>query len=236
MRTMLVGLAIGLAWAVAAAPEPAADEAGFRPLFDGRTGSGWRRFNGTGFPDKGWTAADGVLGLEADVNPGDIVTDALYESFELRLEFLLTPGANSGIKYLVDDALAPQGPHGVGFEYQLIDDERHPDAKLGVADNHTCGGLYDLIGPREHPARPAGQWNEARLVVSGRHVEHWLNGVKLLEFERGSDAMRALIATSKYKSMPGFGAPARGRILLQDHGQKVAFRNIRIRELAPPAP
>jgi hypothetical protein len=221
----------------AGAAETAADEtaAGFRPLFDGRSTKGWRIFNGAAAPDKGWSVADGVLKVEAGATAGDLVTDALFESFDLRLQFRLTAGANSGVKYLVDDAMAPTGGHGIGFEYQLIDDDVHPDAKAGIAGNRTCGALYDLIGPRPHPAPSIGGWNDLRLVVAGGRIEHWLNGIQLLAFDREGDALRALIATSKYKAMPGFGTPRRGRILLQDHGQEVAFRNIRIRELAAPS-
>ena len=223
---------------VAATATLRADEkaAGFRLLFDGRTTKGWRGFKSDHFPEKGWSAADGLLSVEAGANAGDIVTEALYGNFDFRLEYRLSSGANSGIKYLVDEALAPPGLHGIGFEYQLIDDERHPDAKAGAAGNRTCGALYDLIGPRERTLRAIGEWNEVRLVVQGPHVEHWLNGAKMLEFERASDSMRALIAVSKYKSIAGFGTPSRGHILIQDHGDAMAFRNIRIRELPAPRP
>ena len=205
----------------------------YRALFDGSTTQGWRGFKAAGFPEKGWAVAEGTL--KAEKGSGvDIVTEQQYADFELVLEFRLTEGGNSGIKYLVDESLVKQGNHGLGFEYQLIDDDRHPDAKQGKPGTRVCGALYDLMAPSaDRKVNPAGQWNEVRLVVDGPRIEHWLNGVKLLEFQRPSPELAALIADSKYKNIPSFGQPARGHILLQAHGDEVAFRNIRVRELRP---
>ena len=114
---------------------------------------------------------------------------------------------------------------------QILDDEKHPDAKLGRDGNRTAGALYDLIAPRNKRLRPVGEFNQARLVVKGSHVEHWLNGAKVVEYELGSDRLRKLIAQSKYKDIPGFAQSHKGHILLQDHGDEVWFRNIKIREL-----
>jgi hypothetical protein len=217
----------------AATPPTAAMPPAWRTLFDGQTPQGWRAFKGTAFPDKGWSIADGTLRSDkgADV---DIVTDQDYADFEFTLEFRLTDGGNSGIKYLVDESLVKRGTHGLAFEYQIIDDDKHPDAKMGKPGTRTCGALYDLIAPAAgKKVNPPGQWNEVRLLVDGGHVEHWLNGVKVLEFQRGSPEIQALIADSKYKSIPNFGQPARGHVLIQAHGDEVAFRNIRIRELHP---
>jgi hypothetical protein len=217
----------------AASPAGAVDQ-GWRSLFDGRTAAGWRGFRLPGFPERGWTITDGTLRSDAGGDM-DIVTEQAYSRFELQLQFRLQPGANSGIKFLVDEALVPRGHHGLGFEYQLIDDDRHPDARQGKPGTRTCGALYDLIAPGPGKVvRPPGEWNQLRLVVDGARVEHWLNGVKLLEFQPGSPQLAALIAGSKYRSQPAFGSPTRGHILLQAHGDEVAFREIRVRELPPP--
>ena len=202
---------------------------GWRRLFDGRTSSGWRGFKMPAFPERGWTIRDGVLRSDAGSDV-DIVTEQQYSKFELELQFRLAPGANSGIKFLVDEALVARGHHGLGFEYQLIDDERHPDARQGKPGTRTCGALYDLIAPAPAKrARPPGEWNQVRLVADGARVEHWLNGVRLLEFQPGSAPLAALIADSKYRAQNSFGTPTRGHILLQAHGDQVDFRDIRVR-------
>lgn len=226
-------LAAALTAGVIGCSSSSADQ-GWRPLFDGRTSAGWRGFKLPAFPERGWTIAEGTLRSDpgSDV---DIVTTQSFSQFELWLEFRLAPGANSGIKFLVDEALVPRGHHGLGFEYQLIDDDRHPDARQGKPGTRTCGALYDLIAPGASKVlRPPGQWNQVRLVVDGTRVQHWLNGVKLLEFQPGSPALAALIAGSKYRAQKTFGSPTRGHILLQAHGDEVAFRAIRVRELPPP--
>jgi hypothetical protein len=227
-------MALGCVTAGTSTPEGKA-VAAWRPLFDGTSPQGWRGFKAAGFPDQGWSVVDGTLKAEKG-SESDIVTDQQYGDFELQLEFRLTEGGNSGIKYLVDESLVKRGRHGLGFEYQIIDDQKHPDAAQGKPGTRTCGALYDLIAPAGgKKLNPPGQWNEVRLVVDGNRIEHWLNGVKLLEFQRASPELQALIADSKYKNMEGFGQPARGHVLLQAHGDEVAFRNIRIRELSKPA-
>jgi hypothetical protein len=210
---------------------------GWRLLWDGHTTWGWRSAKGKEFPKEGWEIKDGVLsvvetgGAESRAG-GDIVTDARYAAFDLELEFRLTPGANSGVKYYVDTELNKGEGSAIGLEYQLLDDARHPDAKMGRDGNRTLASLYDLIpAAAGKKTRPIGEWNEARIVSDGRHVEHWLNGAKVLEFERGSDAFRELVAISKYKVWPSFGETEAGPILLQDHGNRVSFRNVKIREL-----
>jgi len=209
---------------------------GWRLLFDGRTMAGWRGAYRDSLPDRGWEVRDGMLvvnesgGGEAAFG-GDIVTLEEYGDFELRVDFMLTEGANSGIKYFVVEA-EPQTPGSAkGLEYQLLDDARHPDAKLGIAGNRTCASLYDLIPASGKPPLRAGDWNEARILVSGKHVEHWLNGVKVLEFERGGAEFLAHKAESKFRDIPGFGEYPAGHILLQDHGNLVFFRNIKMRVL-----
>ena len=217
---------------------PAEKAAGWRLLWDGQTTKGWRGAKGTEFPKQGWEVKDGVLsvletgGAESRAG-GDIVTEAEFAAFELKLDFRLSPGANSGIKYYVDTDLNKAAGSAIGLEYQLLDDARHPDAKMGRDGNRTLASLYDLIpAASTKPAKPIGEWNEVLIVSDGRHVEHWLNGVKVLEYERGSEAFRALVAASKYKVWPSFGERARGPILLQDHGNRVSFRSVRIRELS----
>jgi hypothetical protein len=210
---------------------------GFRLLWDGHTSWGWRSAKAKDFPKQGWAIEDGVLsvvetgGAESRAG-GDIVTEARFAAFELKLEFRLTPGANSGVKYYVDTELNKAEGSAIGLEFQLLDDATHPDAKMGRDGNRTLASLYDLIpaaaGKR---TRPIGEWNEARIVSDGRRVEHWLNGAKTVEFERGSEEFRRLVAISKYKVWPAFGERPDGPILLQDHGNRVDFRNVKIREI-----
>ncbi len=211
--------------------------AGWKLLWDGKTGAGWRGAKGTGFPAKGWTMAGGVL--RVDGGGGDIVTTREYRDFELSVDFKLTPGANSGIKYFVDAGLLKRKGDALGLEYQLLDDARHPDAKMGRDGNRTLGSLYDLIAAKNlsDPASPGkrinppGEWNRAVIVVRGARVEHWLNGFMMVEYDRGSPAFRALVAQSKYAAIPGFGDAVQGPILLQDHGDRVEFRSIKLRVL-----
>lgn len=217
--------------------------AGWKLLWDGKTTQGWRSAKGPAFPKKGWSIANGILSVEKSggaeaTNGGDIITTRDYKSFELSVDFRLTPGANSGIKYFVDPNLLKGDGSAIGLEFQLLDDERHPDAKMGRDGNRTIGSLYDLITARNlsDPDSPGkrvnapGEWNRAVVVVRGKHVEHWLNGFKVVEYERGSPAFRELVALSKYAKWPNFGEWEQGPILLQDHGDKVDFRSIKLRE------
>jgi len=210
--------------------------AGWKLLFDGKTTNGWRGFRREGFPAEGWAIEDGTIkhvkgeGAQS-LHGGDIITVGQYDNFELRLDWKLTPGGNSGIKYLIDEKMVKTGHSGLGFEMQVLDDEGHPDAKAGHDGNRTAGALYDLIAPQKKAAKPAGEWNQVRLIVHGNHVEHWLNGVKVVEYELGSPRLKSLIAQSKYKDIPGFGEVRKGHILIQDHGDEVWYRNVKIREL-----
>ncbi len=210
---------------------------GWKLLWDGKTTDGWRGADRTSFPEKGWTVGEGILtvnpgkGLES-ANGGDIVTRKLYGDFELVLDFMLTPGSNSGIKYYVTERVNRGVGSAIGLEYQLLDDEIHPDAKQGVGGNRTLASLYDLIPPLpEKRVNPPGAWNQARIVAFDNLVQHWLNGILVVEYERGTQLFNALVQKSKYSIYPGFGEAPTGHILLQDHGDKVSFKNIKIKEL-----
>jgi Domain of Unknown Function (DUF1080) len=227
------------------APEIAA---GWKLLFDGKTTHGWRSTHGPAFPGTGWEVKDGLLsvtehGGEEGGNAGDIITTRKYANFELYVDFRITPGANSGIKYFVNLDMTPgHEGHGsaIGFEYQILDDAVHPDAKKGKDGDRTLASLYDMIaaaGPNGNakPVKPVGEWNTARIAVRGAHGEHWLNGVKVVEYDRSTPQFKQIVADSKFHVYPHFGEANDGYLLLQDHGFPVSFRNIKIREL-PPTP
>ncbi|PUZ27617.1 protein of unknown function [Chitinophaga costaii] len=212
---------------------------GFKLLWDGKTSNGWRRAFSKDFPAQGWEMKNGILTVlpsngGEEGGGGDILTTDAYSAFELRFEFKLTEGANSGVKYFVTEAENTGGKSAIGLEYQILDDAHHPDAKLGRNGDRTLSSLYDLI-PRKNIAaafKPIGAWNEGRIIVRpDNHVEHWLNGYKMVEYERSSEAYRQLVAISKYNHWKAFGEAKEGHILLQDHGNQVSFRNIRIKTL-----
>lgn len=209
-------------------------------LWDGETTNGWKSVYGDTFPKKGWTINEGVLEANAGDGQepqrgGDIVTVGEYSNFWFSVDFKLTPGANSGIKYFVNPGTY-RDPS-IGCEFQILDDELHPDAKLGVSGNRTLGSLYDLIrADKADVPFDKEAWNTAWVKVQGNHVEHWLNGVKILEYERNCQIFNALVACSKYRGWDGFGNQEKGHILLQDHGDHVSYRNIMIKELPAPEP
>jgi hypothetical protein len=210
--------------------------AGWRLLFDGKTFDGWRGFHSDKVP-AGWVIEDGCVKKiqaqgELGQAGGDLITADQFDNFEFSIEWKLSKGANSGIKYLVSESLPPTGRSGVSFEYQVLDDQNHPDAKEGIAGNRTAGSLYDLIpASKAKKLNPIGEFNLTRIVVKGNHIEHWLNGMKVVEFERGGEILKKHIAESKFKDTKGFGETAKGHILLQDHGDAVWYRSIKIREL-----
>lgn len=206
---------------------------GWELLFDGISTEKWRGAHMEEFPETGWKVVDGILELRAEgggqsQKAGDIVTREVYSDFELCVDFMLTPGANSGIKYYVTEKEKTEGS-AIGLEYQLLDDELHPDAGMGRDGNRTLASLYDLIPAGRKRVREPGLWNRARIVSVGNSVQHWLNGEKVLEYERGSEEFRALVAISKYNKWKNFGEAGSGHILLQEHGNNVSFRNIKVR-------
>ena len=213
-------------------------ESGWKLLFDGKSTDGWIGVYKKAFPDKGWEVKNGLLSVlpsngDESANGGDIVTKQQYAAFDLSFDFKLSKGANSGFKYFVTLKENNSGS-AIGLEYQLLDDNLHPDAKLGRDGNRTLSSLYDLIKAKktERYFSQPGNWNTGRVIVyPNNHVEHYLNGVKVLEYDRGSQAFRDLVAQSKYKIWPGFGEAQKGYILIQDHGNGVSFRSIKIREL-----
>ncbi len=209
---------------------------GWKSLFDGKTLTGWRGFHSQTLPG-GWAVEDGCIkklkkGGELGQAGGDLITVDQFENFEFSIEWKLAKGSNSGIKYLVSESLPPTGKSGVSFEYQVLDDDNHPDAKMGINGNRTAGSLYDLIpAVKNKKVKPIGEFNQTRIIVKGNHIEHWLNGIKTVEFDRSSDDYKKHLAESKFKDTKGFSEAKRGHILLQDHGDEVWYRNIKIREL-----
>jgi hypothetical protein len=217
---------------------------GWKLLWDGKTFNGWQGSKTEQIPENGWQIKDGLLQVVSsggyETRNGDIVTKKAFKNFELEVDFMLTKGANSGIKYFVQPGLNQGEGSEIGCEFQVLDDSIHPDAKLGVDGNRTLSSLYDLIpanakyyNPDETTGKRVNQygWNRARIVVEGNHVSHYLNGIKVVEYVRNTQEWNALVAYSKYRVWPNFGNFETGHILLQDHGDQVYFRNIKIKEL-----
>lgn len=198
------------------------------PLFDGKSLAGWRGYKKADASETRWRVENGALTLPPNDGKDtrgarDIISTGTYDNFDLRWEWKAAPGANSGVKYFV---LEDQ-PSAIGHEYQIIDDERHADAKIGA--HRQTASLYDVFPAAERPVKPAGEWNVSEVRAHGTHVEHWLNGTKVLEYELDSPKLRAAIAKSKFKDIARFGKPQKGHILLQDHGDQVWYRKVEIR-------
>jgi hypothetical protein len=203
-------------------------QGGWTVLFDGKDTSAWRSYEKDGFPAAGWVVeSDGSLHIKAGSKAGDLMTKKTYGDFELELEWKVAEGGNSGILYR-----APQLPgkpvYYNAFEYQILDDAKHRD---GQSANRRAATLYDLYEASGAELKPVGQWNTTKIVAKGAHLEHWLNGKKVLSCDLSSDDYKKRLAASKFATWEGFGTHARGHIALQDHGDDVWFRNIRVREL-----
>ena len=214
---------------------------GVRLLWDGVSTKGWKGAGKKPFPDKAWVVKDGVLSIKgkngrAPNSGGDILTEAEFHAFDLQFEFKITDTANSGVKYFVTEK-EEAGGAGLGLEYQILDDDKHPDALMGSIGNRTMASLYDMIpalriGAVRREKFAIGQWNRGRIIVfpDGK-TEHWINGWKVVEYQRGTQYYYALVAKSKYAALPNFGMADKGHLLLQDHGTDVSFRSIKIKEL-----
>jgi hypothetical protein len=201
---------------------------GWKLLFNGRDLEGWRLYGRQEPPGAGWKAEEGTIHKLAKVRGGDIITTAQFDDYDLSWEWRISPAGNNGVKYFVTEA-RPSAP---GHEYQMLDDGGNPDGKRGT--KHQTASFYDVLPPATGiSARPVGEWNISRILVRGKHVEHWLNGANVLSYELGSEAVKEGIGRSKFKNKAGFGDKIRGHIMLTDHQDECWFRNIRIRELKP---
>ena len=247
---LCVLLAVGFVASARAAeesrPSPAQPGgANWERLFDGESFAGWKALGRQDIPGDVWRIEDGSIrrvradgktdGGQASPDRVDLITADTFADFELRLQWKITRGGNSGIKYNVSEqmSLSNGSPHAaLGFEYQILDDDLHPDGRNGA--HRTSAALYDLIAPKGHKLLPVGEFNETRIVFRDNHGEHWLNGVRVLQFELGSTEMESLLAASKYRSISDFAQRRRGHIVLQDHGDEVWFRNIRLRRIGAP--
>ncbi len=201
-------------------------EAGWTSLFNGRDLDGWRGYTLKAPPEAGWKVEDGILKSVAGVKGKELITIGTYDDFELSWEWRVEPGGNNGIKYFVTE----QRTKAPGPEYQMIDDEKHPDGQKG--GTHQTAAFYDVLPPAaDKPVKPGGEWNASRIVTKGDRVEHWLNGAKVLEFDLTSDEVKAGLAASKFKQHADFGTKIKGHIMLTYHQDECWFRNIKIREL-----
>jgi hypothetical protein len=209
-------------------PEPE-KKAEWKALFDGKSTKGWQNYLKKDVSPL-WKVEDGAIVLTGG-GAGDLVTDQEYGDFELELEWKIAEGGNSGIIYHVHEDPKFKATYNTGPEVQVLDDERHPDAKQGKNGNRTAGSLYDMLPPAKKATKPAGQWNKVKLVIKDNKAEHWMNGVKTVEYSTSGPEWEKMVENSKFKGWEGFGKYQKGHIALQDHGDKVWYRNMRIREL-----
>lgn len=201
---------------------PKEKKLGWKLLFDGKTLDGWRNFKKQTAPSQGWVVEDGNLKLLPKGHGGDIITTNKFTDFDLRWDWRIEPKGNSGLKYLVTE----ERENGIGHEYQMVDDS------LETSSKRVTASFYDVLPPKKLGLpTPIKEWNHSRLLIKGRHVEHWLNGVKVLEYKLGSAEIKAAVAKSKFKDVRGFGEKISGHILLTDHHEETWFRNIKIRDL-----
>jgi hypothetical protein len=209
---------------------PEESAAGWKLLFDGKTPAGWRAYAHQDFPSPRWGVKNGCLCVDTSASPtsSDLVTAEKFDDFDLKFQWRISPAGNSGVKYMVHEG--KKGRAGVGYEYQILDDDKNEDGRNGAS--HTAGAVYFLFAPNDKKTlKPVGEFNDSEILVHGNHVEHWLNGAKIVDFEMGSPELKEAIAKSKFKNIKGFGDKIPTVILLQDHGSPVWFRNIKIRAL-----
>lgn len=218
--------------------------AGWKLLFDGTTLRGWRGLGYDSVPSAHWKVEDGAIHKVAsgkvarmpDGQPaagGDLMTVDAYRDFELAFEWKVAPGANSGVKYNVSEAMSMRTSNhaALGFEYQVLDDSLHEDNRI---PSHRAGALYDIVAPgADKRLAPVGAWNRSRILLRGNRGAHWLNGVRVVSYELGTPRLDSLLAASKYRTVAGFAERRDGHIVLQDHGDAVWYRNLRIRTLTP---
>jgi hypothetical protein len=236
VRLGSAGLAVAIAALMTVMPSAKADapQDGWTNLFDAASLKGWRGYKQPDATKTRWKVENGML----TVDPGDgsdtrgardLITAATYDNFELAFEWKIAPGGNSGVKYFVLE----DRDSAIGHEYQVIDDSAHPDAKIGP--HRQTAALYDVLPAANRPIKPAGEFNQSRVVVNGRNVQHWLNGTRVLQYELSSPALQTAVDKSKFKGIERFGTPQKGHILVQDHGDRVWYRAIRIKAVAPTA-
>lgn len=231
-RSLLATAALSAALFSVAAAEPnqltpEEQKQGWILLFDGQGGTGWKGFGKPGFPAAGWNVVDGWLHHQPKGGGGDIITTRTFSDFELVFDWRIAPGGNSGVKYLIDEKRGAP----IGHEYQVIDDAAHPDAAHGP--KRQTAALYDALPPVKAASKKAGEINTSRVVVRGNRVEHWLNGVLVVEYTLSSPELAQAKAASKFKEEKSWGTKFSTPILLQDHSDEVWFRNIKVRELTP---
>ncbi len=229
-RTLVAAFALTLAFSSTHAAEntltAAEKSAGWQLLFDGESVKGWRGYHQEKMPEAGWEVKDGTLRTVAKVKGRDIVTEKKFNDFELSWDWRVSLAGNNGVKYLVSEART-RAP---GHEYQMLDDKGHPDAKVGP--KRQTASFYDVLPPAaDKPLKPVGEWNNSRIIVRGKKVEHWLNGKNVLSYELGSPEVVARLAQSKFAKEAGFGDKVVGPIMLTYHQDECWFRNIKIREL-----
>ena len=225
---VVLALSLALQQGVAAqAPNtltPAEQSAGWQLLFDGQSLDGWRAYRGDRLPESGWEITEGTVRTIPKAKGGDLITRKKFQDFELTWEWRVAPGGNNGVKYFVTED-RPKAP---GHEYQMIDDTGYPGI---LTPQQWTAAFYDVLpAAADKPLRPAGEWNASRIVVRGTAVEHWLNGTNVLTYELGSEAVKAALATSKFKDQPGFGEKVAGHIMLTYHQDECWYRNLKIRE------
>ena len=236
VRLGSASVAVAIAALMTVMPSAKADapQDGWTNIFDGASLKGWRGYKQPDATKTRWKVESGML----TVDPGDgsdtrgardLITTGTYDNFELAFEWKITPGGNSGVKYFVLE----DRDSAIGHEYQVIDDSGHPDAKIGP--HRQTAALYDVLPAANRPIKPAGEFNQSRIVVNGRNVQHWLNGTRVLQYELSSPALQAAVDKSKFKGIERFGKPQKGHILVQDHGDRVWYRSIRIKAVAPTA-